>query len=92
MPQHMVLSAEDVASIISLPSLQIIVMGMHQPVVQLGTCQRGFEWLQKVLRQRERDAGGAVRLTSNELAYTLEPLDVFDVRYEEESFGGAVVG
>jgi CO dehydrogenase/acetyl-CoA synthase epsilon subunit len=71
-----------VAALVNSPFLQTVVMGPQQPLILLGHRTRDFEWLQRVLKQR-RSSSGPIRLTSNELAYTLEPLEVFAIQHLE---------
>ena len=86
---RLALDGEDVAALLSTRSLQTVVVGMHQPEVRMGSTTRDFDWLQRVLRNRIAGAGGPVRLTSNELAYKLESLDVFNVRHEDALLRGS---
>ena len=65
-----------------LASLRTVVMGSMQPCVQLAASglhqgqQHDFTWLQRFL------LGGArsIRLTSNELLYTLDNKAAFDLQ------------
>lgn len=81
--QRMRLTGADVAALVNSPFLQTVVMGPQQPLVLLGRRTRDFEWLQRVLKQRNSSSSGPIRLTSNELAYTLEPLEVFAIQHLE---------
>lgn len=81
--QRMRLSGGDVAALLQFPFLQTVVMGPQQPQVFLGDRSRDFEWLQRVLKQRKSRSLGPIRLTSNELAYALEPLEVFSIHHLE---------
>jgi hypothetical protein len=77
--QRLQLTRADVAAILALRRLEILVMGYDQPQVMLNGRKRDFEWLQRVLRQRRGMNTTSVRLTTNELAYQLEPLEVFHI-------------
>lgn len=77
--QRLMMTEADVAALLAMPLLEIVVMGVHQPQVQLASgARRNFDWLQATMKNRKREAGGPIKLTSNELYYTLEPLDVFN--------------
>ena len=84
----MKLNRDDVEALLTAaPCLKVLVMGMTQPVVVLdpvlcGTAGTGappldFDWLARVLKRRPQYR--PVVLTSNELKYELEPMDVFRV-------------
>jgi hypothetical protein len=77
--QRLAVDAADVAAMLGMRGLRTVVMGATQPQVRLGGTQRDFDWLRRVLLSREAGAGGAVRLTSNELAVGMDPLEVFCV-------------
>lgn len=59
--------------LLALAGLQLLVLDVLQPVVQLPTGPRDFIWLQRVLQRR------GVRLTSEQLAYQLQGKEVFEV-------------
>ena len=80
--QRLRLTSGDVAAILAAPALQTVVVNSNQPQVLLEGLTCDFNWLQRVLRRR----GGAVlprpiKLTSNELAYTLDPMEEFSVSH-----------
>ena len=52
---------------------------MTQPQVLMGGRTCDFDWLQRVLRQRRTNRAGPIKLTSKELAYQLEEMEVFRV-------------
>jgi hypothetical protein len=80
--QRLVLTADDVAALLAMPRLAVVVAGSAQLRVAVGGGrERGFDWLQRALRAR---AGGGPRLTTNELLYELESLEVFRVAPLEE--------
>lgn len=79
--QRLKMSTSDVAALLAAPKLEIVVMGMTQPQVQVKGRICDFDWLQRVLRQRRRADAGPIKVTSNELAYELEPMEVFKVQH-----------
>lgn len=77
--QRLQLTGADVAAMLASRNLETVVMSYDQPRVALGGRRRDFEWLQRVLRQRRGLNNVPVRLTTNELTYQLEPLEVFHI-------------
>ena len=80
--QKLVLDKEDVTALLRLPELEILVMSMAQAVADIDGQRKDFEWLQRVLRRRESSCNSykPIRVTTNELAYRLEPLEVFQLK------------
>ena len=79
--QRLKMTVPDVAALLAAPRLETVVMGMTQPQVQVKGKLLDFDWLQRVLRQRRKPDAGPIKLTSNELAYQLEPMEVFRVQH-----------
>jgi hypothetical protein len=78
--QRLKLTSDDVAALLAAPHLTTLVVGMTQPQVMMGGRTCDFDWLQRVLRQRRKDhVAGPIKLTSKEMAYDLEEMDVFKV-------------
>jgi hypothetical protein len=69
----LVLLPAKVAGLLALLHLQLLVLGVLQPVVQLPAGPRNFTWLQQLLWRR------GLRVTSKELAYQLQGKEVFEV-------------
>ncbi|KAG7672128.1 hypothetical protein Ndes2526B_g06890 [Nannochloris sp. 'desiccata'] len=77
--QRLKLTGDDVAALLAAPHLTTVVVGMTQPQVLMGGRTCDFDWLQRVLRQRRSIHSGPIKLTSKELAYELEEMEVFKV-------------
>jgi len=77
--QRMNMTGDDVAALLAAPHLKTVVVGMTQPQVVMGGKTCDFDWLQRILRRRGNNHSGPIKLTSKELAYELEPLEVFRV-------------
>ena len=74
--QRLRITGNDVIALLAAPRLETVVMGASQPQVIIGGRTCDFSWLQRVLRQRQ---SAPVKLTSNELMYELESMEVFRV-------------
>jgi hypothetical protein len=80
--QRLRLTGDDVAALLASPRLTTLVVGMTQPQVLMGGRTCDFDWLQRVLRQRRKNRGASghvIKLTSKELAYELDEMEVFRV-------------
>ena len=71
---------EDVDALVRMPLLELIVMSMGQAAVHVDGQMKDFEWLQKILKRKSDSSDGCIRLTTNELAYKLEPLAIFQLQ------------
>ncbi|KAL6778070.1 NUP50A [Auxenochlorella protothecoides x Auxenochlorella symbiontica] len=71
---ELTLEAADVAALCTLPALRLVVLAQAQPRVRgaAAAAPLDYSWLQRALAARR------VRLTSNELAFELESLPMFD--------------
>jgi hypothetical protein len=79
--QRLRLTGVDVAALLAMPFLKTVVVGMTQPQINMGGRTCDFDWLQRVLRKRcfTSNTAGPIKLTSKELAYELEEMEVFRV-------------
>lgn len=77
--QRLKLTGDDVAALFAAPHLKTVVLGMTQPQVLMGGRTCDFDWLQRVLSRRRSTHSGPIKLTSKELAYELEEMEVFRV-------------
>jgi hypothetical protein len=81
-PQRLRMEGEDVTALLAAPALETVVMAMGQPQVLMGGRTCDFEWLKRALQGRHRGKEKCsrrcpIKLTSNELAFELEPMEVF---------------